>query len=419
VGVRGLTFVHTADCHLDAPFVGIGREDPSLAERLRKAQRAVFDDLIALCIERGAAFLVIAGDLYDVAERSLTTRVRLIEQFRRLGNAGVPVFLATGNHDNLEETQRGLSFPPNVRLFLPERPETFFWPDERPVVAITGMSYGRRAIEENLALRFPAPTTGLFNVAVLHCRVEGSPAKETYAPCRLEELLRSGYDYWALGHVHARQVLAEGRTTVVYPGCLQGRQIGETGEKGATAATVDERGGVRLEFAPLNRIEWAEAEVDASGVETDEQLAERFRECRNELISNAAARLEGLIVRWRPVGRAACDTAAHRRVLEMLREDAFEHRPFLWSESVDASGMAPLLDLDVLAKEESARGDLMRRVEQIRGDPAEMERLRECLLDKSGPGEFARELAETEALEKVLDEATWLGLDLLGREREK
>jgi len=61
--VRPFTFVHTADCHLDTPFAGVGREDPSLAKRLREAQRAVFDGLIDLCIDRQAAFLLVVGML--------------------------------------------------------------------------------------------------------------------------------------------------------------------------------------------------------------------------------------------------------------------------------------------------------------------------------------------------------------------
>lgn len=418
--MKPFTFIHTADCHLDAPFVGIGGDNPELARRLHESQRTAFDDLIRLCIERNAAFVLIGGDLYDVAERSLTTRVRLRDAFRRLGDRGIELFLATGNHDNLEETQRGLDFPPNVHIFSPEQPQTFLWPDDRPIASITGISYGLRAIEENLALRFPPPPGGMFNIAVLHCRVEGSLAKETYAPCRLDDLLRAGYDYWALGHVHARQVLAEGRTTVVYPGCLQGRQIGENGEKGATIVTVDERGRVGLDFAPLDRIEWIEAEADVSEVESDEELEEALRSRADELAAKVATRVEGIVVRWRLVGRLACDAAARQGVLKTLRESAaFDRHPFLWTESIDASGTIPPFDLNELAVEESPRGDLARLVRRIQNDPAEMELLREGCLDKAGPSEFVRELETTEPIEKILDEAMWLGLNMLSRPKDR
>ena len=366
--VKPFTFVHTADCHLDTPFAGIGREDPELPTRLRKTQRAVFDDLIKLCIDREAGFLVIAGDLYDVKERSLTTRVRLREAFRRLDAAGVQVFLATGNHDNLEETQRGLDFPPNVHIFSGDRPKTFLWPEEHPVASITGMSYARRAIEENLAALFPPPSDKLFSIAVLHCNVDGDPAHDNYAPCRRDELVRAGYNYWALGHVHGRRILAERPTTIVYPGCIQGRHVKETGAKGATVAAVDQRGRVRLKFEPLNRIAWLEAEADVSEVESEEELAEMLRARAEHLAAKAPHRLEGQIVRWHLVGSLTCTQVAVQNVLELLREVAFERHLFLWPESIDASRTVPPVNFDELADEETPRGDLVRLVEQIRKD---------------------------------------------------
>jgi len=417
--VKSFTFVHTADCHLDTPFAGIGREDPALATRLREMQRAAFDDLIQLCIDREAAFLIIAGDLYDVQERSLTTRVRLRDAFRRLDAAGIRVFLATGNHDNLAETQRGLDFPANVRIFSAERPETFFWPEDRPVASITGMSYARREVEENLAALFPSPSENLFSIAVLHCNVDGDPAHDNYAPCRRDELVRAGYNYWTLGHVHERRILAKRPTTVVYPGCIQGRQIKETGDKGATVAVVNQQGRVRLEFSPLNRMEWAEAEVDASEVESEEELAELLRARAENLSAKASPRLEGLIVRWRLVGSLACDQVAVRNVLQMLRQEAFDRRLFSWPESIDTSRAVPPIDLNELVADESPRGDLVRRVEQIRNDPAALDNLKGLLLEKAGPPELASEKTAKMPLDEILDKALRVGVELLSRPRER
>lgn len=426
--VKPLTFIHTADCHLDAPFLGVAREDEALARRLRESQRKVFDDLIALCIERKAAFLLIGGDLYDVAERSLHTRVRLRDAFRKLGEAGIEVFLATGNHDNLAETQTGLALPPNVHIFPPEQPETFLWPGttaaaesaqpQTPVVpsaSITGISYGWRAIEENLALRFPPPRGDTFNIAVLHCNVEGDPTCDNYAPCRLDDLLQRGYSYWALGHVHAHRILAERPATVLYPGCIQGRNVTESGEKGAAVVTVDAFGGVHHEFVPLNRIEWAEIAVDVSDAKTAEELAELFGDRAGDLAANASSRIEGIIVRWRLTGQLHCDTSAQRKVLDLLRETAFEREPFVWTETLDAAGAVLPVDWTQLLEEPTPRGDLVRQVRQIRDDPEKTDKLRDWLLQKSAPPDLVHEVGDTLPLERILDEATRLGLELLGR----
>lgn len=425
--MKPFTFVHTADCHLDTPFAGVGREDPALAARLRDMQREVFDDLINLCIDRKAAFLVIAGDLFDVAERSLTTRVRLRDAFRRLEANEVAVFLATGNHDHLADTKRGLeSLPENVRIFSSEHPESFFWPEEQPRASITGISFGRPAIDENLATNFPPPPDVPFNVAVLHCNVDGDPAHDNYAPCRLDDLLRSGYSYWALGHVHERRILAEKPGVVVYPGCLQGRQIRETGEKGATVVHVDEGGVAHVEFAPLDRVRWIQAQADAGDVESDVELAERLRQHASDLAAEAPSRVQALVIRWRLAGRLACDAAAVRRVLDSLRESASDGRLFIWPESIDVSQTVPPFAPGELAGEQTPRGDLVREVERVRADPAELESLRALLLEQAGPPELADELRQTRqtqrapepAIEAILDEALRLGVDLLSRPRE-
>ena len=66
----------------------------------------------------------------------------------------------------------------------------------------------------------------------------------------MEALIAKGYDYGALGHVHAREVAAE-RPRIVYPGNLQGRPANETGPKGCELVAV-EAGRVEAEFVALD-----------------------------------------------------------------------------------------------------------------------------------------------------------------------
>jgi len=37
--------------------------------------------------------------------------------------------------------------------------------------------------------------------------IGGHAQHATYAPCAVDDLVRKGYDYWALGHVHAHEIL--------------------------------------------------------------------------------------------------------------------------------------------------------------------------------------------------------------------
>ena len=50
--ISTFSFVHTADLHLDSPFIGITGVDPKLGERLAKATILAYETIIELCIER-------------------------------------------------------------------------------------------------------------------------------------------------------------------------------------------------------------------------------------------------------------------------------------------------------------------------------------------------------------------------------
>ena len=60
-----MKFVHAADLHLDSPLRGLARYEGAPVDEVRGATRRAFQNLIELCLDEGAAFLLIAGDIYD------------------------------------------------------------------------------------------------------------------------------------------------------------------------------------------------------------------------------------------------------------------------------------------------------------------------------------------------------------------
>ena len=63
-------FVHAADLHLDSPFKGLKRVSPGIAEVLRKSTFDAFGAVIKLCIDEQVDALLVAGDVFDSADRS-------------------------------------------------------------------------------------------------------------------------------------------------------------------------------------------------------------------------------------------------------------------------------------------------------------------------------------------------------------
>ena len=67
-----LRFVHAADLHLDSPFTGLRAIAPAeVSSALRSATFDVYDAIVDLCIDEGVDALLVAGDIYDGADRSL------------------------------------------------------------------------------------------------------------------------------------------------------------------------------------------------------------------------------------------------------------------------------------------------------------------------------------------------------------
>src|SRR5438132_3466083 len=148
-------FIHAADLHLDTPFAAIGRVAPEIAGRLRDASLEAYDVLTRLAIEREAAFVVFAGDIYDSADRGVRAQLRFLRGVERLGERGIPVFVAHGNHDPLDGWSAIRRTPANLTVFGGDAVETHPVVREGELLAqVYGTSYPHRDVSENLALRF-------------------------------------------------------------------------------------------------------------------------------------------------------------------------------------------------------------------------------------------------------------------------
>ncbi|MDA8249722.1 MAG: DNA repair exonuclease [Rhodospirillales bacterium] len=228
---------------------------------IRHCTRRAFTAMIDLARAEGVAFVVIAGDLYDGDWKDFSTGLFFAEEMRRLGR---PCFLLRGNHDARSLITRNLTLPSNVHEFSSRTCETVPLADLG--VVLHGHSFPNRAVPEDLSAGYPARVAGMLNIGVLHTSAEDPGEHETYAPCSIAGLAMKGYDYWALGHIHARRVLAE-HPWIVFPGNLQGRHPKETGPKGCTLVTVEDRKVVAVEHRAVDVLRWAALEVDATGAD--------------------------------------------------------------------------------------------------------------------------------------------------------
>ena len=135
--------------------------------------------------------------------------------------------------------------------------------------------------------KFGTPEPNAINIAMLHSSLAGSEGHDTYAPCSVAELSGMGFDYWALGHIHKRQVHSEA-PWVVMPGIPQGRDIGESGPKSATLITID---GTDLQVSevPTSAAEFLELSVSPGEEDGDDGLRQSLRDIFTSTAQNLAA----------------------------------------------------------------------------------------------------------------------------------
>lgn len=267
-------FIHAADIHLDSPLHRLDIYEGAPVMEFRQATRRAFENLIQLAIAEKVAFVLIVGDLYDGDWKDYNTGLYLVGQMNRLKEAGILMFVVAGNHDAASRITKTLRFPDNVRVFASDSPERFLL--EEPLVAVHGQSFATPVIKKDLSFDYPEPVSGYFNIGLLHTCATGREGHEPYAPCSPEALRNKGYDYWALGHVHQHEILAQD-PPVVFAGNIQGRHIRETGAKGCVVVAVDEAGRTELSFTALDVVRWAAIEVNADGAHNGFDIIDRAR----------------------------------------------------------------------------------------------------------------------------------------------
>jgi exonuclease SbcD len=417
--MKRLRFIHAADLHLDSPFRGMSALPERVRERVRESTFEALKELVALAIQEKVDFVLISGDVYDVSDRSLRAQIRFQKAVEHLAIEGIPAYIIHGNHDPEDGRAAKLVWPADVHFFASDHVETLqvVKQDRGMIAEIHGMSYGSSAVTENLALKFKRGQAEVCQIGLLHTNVDGDPHHDNYAPCRKQDLIDAGMHYWALGHVHTRQVMNL-QPAIVYPGNIQGRSIRETGPRGCYLVDIDESGRAELTFHALDTVRWFQETLSVSSIPSEQMLKDRLGELLDRLRQDAKGR-DG-IVRIVLEGRSEIHERlrkgrALQELMDELREDEVERSSFVWIESIE-DRTASELDLAAVLEEKSFLGDLLRYAAALQSDDSALESFaEEALAALQGLPQFAGNpaAATPEQLNEWLRSAEVLVADLL------
>jgi DNA repair exonuclease SbcCD nuclease subunit len=376
------SFVHASDLHLDMQFGLLSSEFPGLTEILRRSTYETYDRIVELCIAEEVDALLIAGDVFH-AETGLSAQSDFISGLERLSKNNIKAFVCHGNHDPLDKWWAALDWPEGAHRFG-SKPEAIpFDSDDPQSPIVTGVSYPTQEVRTNLVNLFPPPNDTRPSIGLIHANVGADTGHPNYAPCTIDDLMNSGHDYWALGHVHTRRELrglGDGSPVVVYPGNPQGLHFNERGARGVYKVEMDEHGVVtKLKFHPTDGIRWEDLACSIDELETDQDL----RDALEEKVTSA---LDGnddkhLVYRIRLTGSGPLhDSLVRPDYSDDLRVRlnsifAAKLRPFaLCQKIIDTSSMQ--FDRDQLVSGTDFIADLLALIDHAKNDPEQLAELK-------------------------------------------
>lgn len=401
-------FLHAADIHLDSPLRGLKQYVGAPVEQIRLAARRALENLVTTAINERVQFVLIAGDVYDGDWKDFQTGLFFIQQAARLDQASIPIYLIRGNHDAGNKMTKSLRMPANVHIFSESSPETMFL--DEIGVAIHGQSYPTVSVTKDLSYHYPAAVPGRFNIGLLHTSLTGREGHENYAPCSIEALSSKGYDYWALGHIHQREIVCES-PVIAFSGNVQGRHIKETGAKGCYLVTVDQSHRPLMQFLALDVLRWEQAVIDVTEVSTEHDVLHRIGDVLRKIIREAEGRCTA--VRVRLIG----STSLHGDFVSRLEHWTNEIRGLaiqesnsqMWIEKVKFETSEERAGTIDFANAEGAIGELELLVQSIKESPSLLAELGFDLADlqKKLPGEVrdTLQLEGGESITEIVGEA--------------
>ncbi len=307
-------FLHLADLHVETAFGGA----PDTRKRLLAATREALQAAMDLALDEDVQALLIAGDAFDDQRLSQEGAEFFMGQMKRLVDAGIHVFYATGNHDpgskNEQAAQLGFADAEatagpggGLHVFRRGTPKavTLLDAEGQALAIIVGAGHSQAKVENNLASKFKRPKGSVPVIGLLHTQVESASISQehaNYAPSVRQDYETAGLDYWALGHVHKRQQVFED-LPVWYSGNLQGRNPKETGPKGGLLVSIRSGEEPEVKFVALAPVEWHHMTLDQLQRAGDrDSLLAAFELAGQELESRSPLAAQDLCVRFIPTG---------------------------------------------------------------------------------------------------------------------
>lgn len=415
-------FIHAADVHLGAAFRGLRATTEIWGERMLRAIPESLERLVQYALTNAVDFVIFSGDVFDTARPSYADFRLLYDELQKLTQAGIPVYMCTGNHDPYTSWMADLgTLPRGVHMFPADEPGFFVYGGPQgslgigePRVLLGGRGYYNQTVAKETHIeagitRADAErtlgTSAPFAVGVLHTGLHFDTQK---APVSLRSLYAADMDYWALGHIHDRYIDDIRHPRVAFSGCIQGRDIKEDGARGCFEVTLRPHQSPELKFVPLASVAWQILTVDVSSCTT---LSDIVSVVVRELYRvNGQALCDEMIERITLTGTTSLHaTLAQPQTLEDIRAQINDQAPIFYCDALIQKTHAPR-DSAALRREGMFSSVVMSQTERLAENPAAIRAmLEEAFLSHN----TMMPALDDESIKTLTTEANELILDIL------
>lgn len=266
-----MRFIHIADIHL-------GATPDSKYPWGKLRQKEIYDTfqkVIKDCNEMKVDLLLIAGDLFH--KQPLIRELKELNyMFEQLENTSV--VLIAGNHDYIGARSNYMNFPWCNHVFMleDESVDSIYLEDIN--TEVYGFSYHTRDILKSKVDHISPGVEERINILLTH------GGDERNQPFDKKLLLKSGFDYIALGHIHKPEQFSD---RMFYPGSLEPLDKNELGEHGYILGeitkteenmhTLNSNSNIKTKFVKAAIREYVKLEVEVTPDMTNGGLVDEIR----------------------------------------------------------------------------------------------------------------------------------------------
>lgn len=263
----------SADLHLGKQSSNV------LASVSESSVTFTWDRMIQLAIDSSVDALLLSGDIVDRDNRFFEAIGPLQRGFERLGSAGIPVVMVSGNHDYdvLPDIIKNREYD-HIHL-LGEKGE---WESKviktsSGALQVVGWSFPAQHVSVDPLQQFKSANLNLDpnlpTVGLLHGDLYDQ--KSHYAPLDSAAFPADTPHAWVIGHIHKPAVMKETSPMLFYPGSPQAMSSKEPGVHGPFMIKVEGR-KMNAKQIGLSPVRYETLQVDVTGADNESAFRDRL-----------------------------------------------------------------------------------------------------------------------------------------------